>query len=86
MSPAMAAAAAVTGRLTDVRELGAEAAGMTRFTTLRAPAVRLPLANVDTDQLIPARFMSQPRADGYGDFLFHDLARDGTAPCAPTSR
>ncbi|MCB1407911.1 MAG: 3-isopropylmalate dehydratase small subunit [Rhodobacteraceae bacterium] len=39
-------------------------------------AVALPLANVDTDQLIPARFMSVSRADGYGDYLLYDLRRD----------
>ncbi|MEM7643114.1 MAG: 3-isopropylmalate dehydratase small subunit [Pseudomonadota bacterium] len=39
-------------------------------------AVALPLDNVDTDQLIPARFMSAPRAEGYGQFLLHDLRRD----------
>lgn len=49
-------------------------AGWTRHS---GQAVALPLANVDTDQLIPARFMSVPRADGYGDFLLHDLRRDG---------
>ncbi len=36
-------------------------------------AVGLPIDNVDTDQIIPARFMSTPRAAGYGNFLFHDL-------------
>lgn len=40
-------------------------------------AVALPMENVDTDQIIPARFMSTPRAEGYGRFLFHDLRRDG---------
>ena len=40
-------------------------------------AVSLPLENVDTDQLIPARFMSAPRTAGYGGFLLHDLRRDG---------
>ncbi len=38
-----------------------------------APACPLPLANVDTDQIIPARFMKQPRSAGYGGFLLHDL-------------
>ena len=33
--------------------------------------------NVDTDQLIPARFMSAPRAEGYGKFLLHDLRGPG---------
>ncbi|MFL9824050.1 3-isopropylmalate dehydratase small subunit [Rhodoplanes sp. SY1] len=46
-----------------------------------AIACPLPLANVDTDQLIPARFMKQPRAAGYGGFLLHDLRfdADGTS-------
>jgi 3-isopropylmalate/(R)-2-methylmalate dehydratase small subunit len=34
------------------------------------------LSNVDTDQLIPARFMKTPRSAGYGGFLLHDLRRD----------
>ncbi|MCE8025300.1 3-isopropylmalate dehydratase small subunit [Billgrantia aerodenitrificans] len=41
-----------------------------------APACPLPLANVDTDQLIPARFMKEPRSVGYGRFLLHDLRHD----------
>ena len=36
----------------------------------------LPKANVDTDQLIPARFMSVPRSEGYGDYLLYDQRRD----------
>jgi len=39
-------------------------------------AACLPIENIDTDQIIPARFMSQPRIEGYADFLFHDLRRD----------
>ena len=39
-------------------------------------AAHLPLENVDTDQIIPARFMSTPRAEGYARFLFHDLAQE----------
>jgi 3-isopropylmalate/(R)-2-methylmalate dehydratase small subunit len=46
---------------------------MERFTSLTAIACPLGLENVDTDQLIPARFMKRPRADGYGGFLLHDL-------------
>ena len=48
--------------------------GWSRHTGI---AVALPLENVDTDQLIPARFMSTPRAEGYGRYLLHDLRRDG---------
>lgn len=50
---------------------------MTPFTTLTALACPLGIDNVDTDQLIPARFMKRPRAQGYGDVLLHDLRRDG---------
>ncbi len=46
---------------------------MERFTRLEAFAAPLGLANVDTDQLIPARFMKRSRAEGYGQFLLHDL-------------
>ena len=46
---------------------------MKRFTVLTAVAVPIDTANVDTDQIIPARFHREPRGDGYGRFLFHDL-------------
>ncbi len=46
---------------------------MESFVRLEAVACPLGLENVDTDQLIPARFMSRPRAQGYGGFLLHDL-------------
>ena len=46
---------------------------MQKFTTLFGVACPLGLENVDTDQLIPARFMSRPRTAGYGGFLLHDL-------------
>jgi 3-isopropylmalate/(R)-2-methylmalate dehydratase small subunit len=50
---------------------------MDTFTTLTAVACPLGLANVDTDQLIPARFMRRSRAEGYGPVLLYDL-RYGT--------
>jgi 3-isopropylmalate/(R)-2-methylmalate dehydratase small subunit len=46
---------------------------MERFTTLVAVACPLGLENVDTDQLIPARFMKRSRAEGYGGYLLHDM-------------
>ena len=49
---------------------------MDRFTTLSAPAAPLALDNVDTDQIIPARFMKRSRAEGYGPVLLHDLRFD----------
>lgn len=33
--------------------------------------------NIDTDQIIPARFLSVQRDRGYGDYCFHDLRIDG---------
>lgn len=54
---------------------------MTPLSSATGKALRLPLANVDTDQLIPARFMKEPRKPlGYGRFLLHDLVSDGAAP------
>lgn len=49
---------------------------MEKFETLNAVACPFGLENVDTDQLIPARFMSRSRAQGYGGFLLHDLRFD----------
>jgi 3-isopropylmalate/(R)-2-methylmalate dehydratase small subunit len=45
---------------------------MTPFTILRARAVVLDLGIVDTDQVIPARFLKFPRGPAYRDYLFHD--------------
>lgn len=49
---------------------------MSGWSTHRGKAVALPLDNVDTDQLIPARFMSVPRSEGYGSYLLYDMRRD----------
>lgn len=53
---------------------------MAGWQTHEGRAVTLPRDNIDTDQLIPARFMSTPRSEGYGRFLLHDLRlnEDGT--------
>ena len=62
---------------------------MEPFRTLEAPACALARANVDTDQLIPARFMKRSRAQGYGPVLLHDLrfGPDGEAlPDSPLDR
>ena len=49
---------------------------MKPLTQLASLALSLPLENVDTDQLIPARFMKESRANGYGDYLLHDARYD----------
>lgn len=43
-----------------------------KFTTLTSTAVPLPLENVDTDQIIPARFLKATKREGFGDNLFRD--------------
>ncbi len=43
-----------------------------KFTVLRSTAVPLAIENVDTDQLIPARFLKATERVGFGDNLFRD--------------
>lgn len=49
---------------------------MEPFKTLTAVAAPLNLANVNTDQIFPARMIKKPRAVGYAQFTFHDIRRD----------
>lgn len=49
---------------------------MSGWTTHKGSAVAFLRDGIDTDQIIPARFMSTPRSEGYGGFLFHDLRGD----------
>lgn len=50
---------------------------MEAFTTLTATAVPIDTVNVDTDQIIPARFLKRVRTDPeYHTFFFHDLRRN----------
>jgi 3-isopropylmalate/(R)-2-methylmalate dehydratase small subunit len=49
---------------------------MRAFTTLTAIAAPLPLANVDTDKIIPARFLKTIRRTGLGRNLFDTLRYD----------
>lgn len=49
---------------------------MQPFTQVESATVPLAEANVDTDQIIPARFLQKPRNGQLGEFLFHDLRRD----------
>lgn len=47
-----------------------------KFTTILSPAVPLPIENVDTDQIIPARFLKAVERKGFGDNLFRDWRYD----------
>lgn len=51
-----------------------------KFTTLISRAVPLPIENIDTDQIIPARFLKATTREGFGDNLFRDwrYEKDGT--------
>jgi 3-isopropylmalate/(R)-2-methylmalate dehydratase small subunit len=50
---------------------------MQPFTTLTAVAAPLDMANIDTDKIIPARYLRKHRGDpGYSDLAFHDIRFD----------
>ena len=49
---------------------------MEKFTTLTAVAAPMDRPNIDTDQLLPARFLRRPRDEGFGDVLFIDQRFD----------
>ena len=43
-----------------------------KFNIIKSSAVPLPLENIDTDQIIPARFLKATKREGFGDNLFRD--------------
>jgi 3-isopropylmalate/(R)-2-methylmalate dehydratase small subunit len=45
---------------------------MEKFTQLETTCVPLPIADIDTDQIIPARFLKATTREGFGDNLFRD--------------
>ncbi len=51
-----------------------------KFNKIISPAVPLPIENVDTDQIIPARFLKAVERKGFGDNLFRDwrYEKDGS--------
>lgn len=49
---------------------------MEKFTTLHSSAVPLPIENIDTDQIIPARFLKATNKIGFGENLFRDWRYD----------
>ncbi|MDH7444021.1 3-isopropylmalate dehydratase small subunit [Aquimarina sp. 2201CG14-23] len=53
---------------------------MDKFVKLTSSAIPLPIENVDTDQIIPARFLKATNRDGFGENLFRDwrFQKDGT--------
>ncbi len=53
---------------------------MEKFTTLQSKAIPLQIENVDTDQIIPARFLKATDKKGFGDNVFRDwrYKKDGS--------
>jgi 3-isopropylmalate/(R)-2-methylmalate dehydratase small subunit len=49
---------------------------MQAFKNLDAVAAPIARPNVDTDQIVPARYLRKPRKLGFGTYLFHDLRLD----------
>ncbi len=47
-----------------------------KFTTLLSTVVPLPIENIDTDQIIPARFLKATTREGFGENLFRDWRYD----------
>ena len=56
---------------------------MEPFTRLTATAVPMDLPNIDTDRVIPARFLRKPREAGFGPLLFHDVRFDAAGAPRP---
>ena len=50
------------------------------FIRLEAVALPLARANIDTDQIVPARYLQKPRSDNFGEYLFNDLRKDPAFP------
>jgi 3-isopropylmalate/(R)-2-methylmalate dehydratase small subunit len=53
-----------------------------KFTTLKSTAIPLPIENIDTDQIIPARFLKATTREGFGENLFRDWRYEGDKPKA----
>ncbi|MEO6346888.1 MAG: 3-isopropylmalate dehydratase small subunit [Aquaticitalea sp.] len=49
---------------------------MEKFTTLTSTAIPLDIENVDTDQIIPARFLKATDREGFGNNVFRDWRYD----------
>ena len=56
---------------------------MTKFTTFESRMVPLPVDNIDTDQIIPARFLKTISKEGLGDQLFNDWRYDAAGAPKP---
>ena len=56
---------------------------MEKFETLQGVVLPLDRVNIDTDQILPARYLQKPRANNFGDYLFKDVRHDGNGLLRP---
>lgn len=49
-----------------------------KFSIITSTCVPLPIENIDTDQIIPARFLKATSREGFGENLFHDWRYDAS--------
>ncbi len=54
-----------------------------KFITLQSTTVPLPIENIDTDQIIPARFLKATTREGFGENLFRDWRYDSANQPVP---
>jgi len=54
-----------------------------KFITLKSTAIPLPIENIDTDQIIPARFLKATTREGFGENLFCDWRYDNEGKPKP---
>lgn len=57
---------------------------MDKFTTLTSNIVPIPTRNIDTDQIIPARFLKATTREGFGENLFRDWRYDESGSPKPS--
>lgn len=53
------------------------------FTTITSRCIPLPVENIDTDRIIPARFLKTTSREGFGENLFADWRRDSQGQLRP---
>ena len=86
MSPVMVAAAAIDGAIADAREVfGCQrlshakqkyTMALAKITQVAGRGVYVPGDDIDTDRIIPARFMKCVTFDGLGEYAFYDVRFD----------